>query len=99
MHTLDVHFDLTNRCALCIPSGMTENISIRELRESRGWTQGDMASYFGVDKATIWRWENKGVPTRGPSRKAIERAITALISEQPANGPFAEAAPPSDAAA
>lgn len=51
-------------------------IGIKKLRESRGWTQDDMAKHFGVDKATIWRWENKGIPERGPSRKAIEREFS-----------------------
>lgn len=69
---------------------MSDPINIRQLREARGWTQGEMATYFGVDKATVWRWENKGVPARGPARQAIEREIGALVSHQP---------PVSDAAA
>jgi DNA-binding transcriptional regulator YiaG len=57
---------------------MNDPISIKQFREARGWTQGDMANYFGVDKATVWRWENRGVPTRGPARQAIDRAIESL---------------------
>ena len=63
---------------------MSDLINIRQFREARGWTQGDMAAYFGVDKATVWRWENRGVPARGPARQAIERAIGALTSESKA---------------
>lgn len=56
-------------------AGMNNDLDLKQLRSARGWTQQQMADFFGVDKATIWRWENEGVPKRGPSRKAIEREI------------------------
>jgi len=48
-------------------------IDIKTLRERRNWTQGDMAKFFGVDKATVWRWENVKIPERGAARNALER--------------------------
>jgi len=48
-------------------------IDIKTLRKRRNWTQDDMAKFFGVDKATVWRWENEGIPKRGVARNAIER--------------------------
>ncbi len=60
-------------------TAMNEYLNLKQLRSARGWTQQQMADFFGVDKATIWRWENEGVPKRGPSRKAIEREIKLLL--------------------
>ena len=57
---------------------MNQPLDLKKLRSARGWTQQETADHFGVDKATIWRWENEGIPTRGPSRRAIEREIEAL---------------------
>lgn len=98
MHTAGMQFDLTGRCALCIFPAMSDPISIRQLRKARGWTQDEMAAYFGVDKATVWRWENRGVPIRGPARQAIERAIESLISDSKTEQQEAEPSAP-DAAA
>ena len=52
---------------------MENKIDLRELRRRRNWTQDDMGQFFGVDKSTVWRWENEGIPARGATRKAIER--------------------------
>lgn len=30
---------------------------LRQLREARGWTQGELADYADVGKATVWRTE------------------------------------------
>lgn len=53
--------------------GMTHDVDIKKLRKIRNWTQEEMGNHFGVDKSTVWRWENEGVPDRGVTRKAIER--------------------------
>lgn len=81
MHTGDVRFDLTDECALCILPLMTRELSLKALRSARGWTQQDAATYFGVDKATVWRWENEGLPSRGPSRRLIEREMSGGSAE------------------
>ena len=50
-----------------------KTINIRKLREARGWSRREMADHFGVNLTTVLRWENNGVPARGPARRAIER--------------------------
>lgn len=52
---------------------MENEIDLKELRKRRVWTQEEMGAFFGVDKSTVWRWENEGIPARGLARKAIER--------------------------
>jgi len=39
--------------------------SIREAREAKGWSQGDLAQRVGVTRAAVARWElNETAPTR-----------------------------------
>ncbi len=52
---------------------MQNTIDLKQLRKIRNWTQEEMGAHFGVDKSTVWRWENEGIPDRGVTRKAIER--------------------------
>jgi len=52
---------------------MQSQINIRKLREARGWSRQNMADHFGVNLTTVLRWENNGVPNRGPARRAILR--------------------------
>lgn len=47
-------------------------MNIKKLREARGWTRQQMAEHFDVNVTTVLRWENNGVPARGPARRAIE---------------------------
>jgi DNA-binding XRE family transcriptional regulator len=63
---------------------MQNAIDIKELRRRRNWTQDDMGQFFGVDKSTVWRWENEGIPSRGATRKAIEREWDASSREHAA---------------
>ena len=58
---------------------MTTQIDIKKLRKLRNWTQEEMGVHFGVDKSTVWRWENEGIPDRGVTRKAIEREWEASV--------------------
>lgn len=67
-------------CVLHIALMDTE-FDIKSLRDARNWTQDQMAAHFGVNKATIWRWENIGIPSRGASRMALEREY-ALLKKQ-----------------
>lgn len=64
---------------------MTEQIDIKKMRKARRWTQAGMAEHFGVDKATVWRWENEGIPDRGVTRKAIEREWDATDFTRPSS--------------
>lgn len=66
-------------CLMHIPP-MQSSINIRKLRESRGWSRRDMANHFGVNLTTVLRWENKGVPNRGPARRAILREFYGVPS-------------------
>lgn len=59
---------------------MENKIDFKELRKDRGWTQQAAADFFGVDKATVWRWENKGIPSRGVVRGAIEREFASYFN-------------------
>lgn len=65
---------------------MTQVLDIKALRKSRGWTQEQMAQHFGVDKATVWRWEKGGVPDRGVTRVAIETEFGIRAGDDEASG-------------
>lgn len=52
---------------------MEQIIDIASIRSTLGLTQAELAAQAGVDVATIWRWENNGIPKRGPARAFIER--------------------------
>jgi DNA-binding transcriptional regulator YiaG len=41
-------------------------------------SQTAFAARFGVDQATIHRWETEGLPRRGPARKAVESVLKEL---------------------
>ncbi|WP_152045473.1 helix-turn-helix domain-containing protein [Aureimonas psammosilenae] len=56
---------------------MDASLDLSAARKRLGLTQSALADRWGVDLATIWRWENRGIPTRGASRKLVD----ALISE------------------
>ena len=51
---------------------------IRKERERIGESQDEFAKRFGVDQATISRWENNAVPPRGSSLKLISLVLAAL---------------------
>jgi transcriptional regulator with XRE-family HTH domain len=59
--------------------GLRDRISatlsrIRELRESRGLTQGQFALLVGVDRSSVARWEDGVIP-----RKAMQRRIARVL--------------------
>lgn len=54
---------------------------IREAREKVGETQAVFADRFGVDQATVHRWETQGPPKRGAGRRALERELSAIERE------------------
>lgn len=51
---------------------MQMEIDLTAIRERLGITQAELARRAGVDLSTVWRWENQGVPTRGPARAFLE---------------------------
>jgi DNA-binding transcriptional regulator YiaG len=56
--------------------------AIKSARERVGESQAQFGLRFGVDQSTIHRWENGGVPDRGPARMAIERVLADLKKER-----------------
>ena len=52
---------------------MTYAFDLKALRKNLNLTQAQLAEKVGVNHATIWRWENEGVPTRGPARAYLEK--------------------------
>ena len=50
-----------------------DNLSLPEIRKALNLTQADLAKEAGVDVSTVWRWENEGVPSRGPARAFLDR--------------------------
>lgn len=52
---------------------MHEAIDLPAIRKALGLTQEALAEQAGVNLSTVWRWENEGIPKRGPARAFIER--------------------------
>ncbi len=44
-------------------------------RRALDLTQSQLAEKWGVNVATIWRWENEQIPDRGPGRALIVQII------------------------
>ncbi|KAB2725430.1 helix-turn-helix transcriptional regulator [Brucella intermedia] len=49
------------------------NIDLPAIRRILKLTQTQLAEMAGVNLSTVWRWENEGVPTRGPAKAFIDR--------------------------
>jgi DNA-binding transcriptional regulator YiaG len=57
---------------------------IKKTRMELGESQAVFGERFGVDQATIHRWETISPPKRGPARKAVEDLVegqTSLIPQ------------------
>lgn len=54
---------------------------IKAARTALKESQAAFASRFGVDQATIHRWETEGVPERGTARLAVEKVLEGLREE------------------
>lgn len=52
---------------------MDATLDIPAIRKTLKLTQADLAKQAGVDVSTVWRWENEGVPERGPARAFLDR--------------------------
>jgi len=62
---------------------MRQEIDIASFRTDLGWSQAKMAEKFGVDQATVSRWETKGGPKSGSARKLLDRLwVDALLAKQ-----------------
>lgn len=49
--------------------------AIKSFRETRNWSQQQLAVELGVDQATVSRIEN-GMEPRGPVRRLLERLMS-----------------------
>lgn len=60
---------------------MLTGMQIKAVRTQLGETQAVFAARFGVDQATVHRWETDGLPTRGTARVAVETVLERLNPE------------------
>lgn len=58
--------------------GMITSEHLKSVRERLRETQARFGERFGVDQATIHRWETKGPPAHGTAPLAIERVLQEL---------------------
>ncbi|MCF1502946.1 helix-turn-helix domain-containing protein [Afifella sp. H1R] len=70
---------------------MDKHIDVSALRAALGWSRAELALEAGVDVSTVCRWENGGIPRRGPAKALLERlaanvdgASTATAATEPA---------------
>lgn len=54
---------------------------LKKVRSDLGESQTTFAERFGVDQATVSRWETEGPPDRGMAAKLIERVLGDLSAE------------------
>lgn len=52
---------------------MNYALDLKALRKSLNLTQAQLAEKVGVNLATVWRWENEGIPSRGSARAYLEK--------------------------
>lgn len=52
---------------------MNYALDLKALRKSLNLTQAQLAEKVGVNLATVWRWENEGIPSRGPARAYLNK--------------------------
>ena len=48
---------------------------IRKVRDNLQETQAVFGARFGVDQATVHRWETRGIPARGTTRVLLENFL------------------------
>lgn len=61
---------------------MPNEIHLPTIRAKLGLTQADLAARAGVNITTVWRWENEGIPTKGPARAFLERLSEDAASKE-----------------
>lgn len=54
---------------------------VKELRERAGLTQEELAELMGVQRNTVWRWENKKAGLRGENIQRISTVLNVNASE------------------
>ena len=64
---------------------MSTHIDIKALRKARGWSQKQMAEYFGVVPVTVARWTVR-IPENGSARRLLEHEWNATFGEKGHDG-------------
>ncbi len=54
---------------------------VRELRERAGMTQEELADLMGVQRNTVWRWENNRAGLRGENIQRMSSVLNVDASE------------------
>jgi transcriptional regulator with XRE-family HTH domain len=54
---------------------------IRERRDRRGWSQGELADQVGVTRNTINRWERGWNPPTLPQRRKLSEVLGGTVDE------------------
>ena len=49
----------------------------KELRDAKGWSQGEMAEYLGAHRTTVSRLESGQIPEDGPWERLLNEASSA----------------------
>ncbi len=57
---------------------MVTSADITAARKFLGESPAAFGRRFGVAQSTVWRWENRGLPNHGTSRRAVERFLEDL---------------------
>ncbi len=60
-------------CVMHILRTMKHQTDIKALRKKLKWSRSKLAKAAGVDVSTVCRWENSGVPSRGPAKAFLDR--------------------------
>ena len=64
---------------------MATKDQIRAARKALNESQAAFATRFGVNQATVHRWETEGLPERGTARLMVEQVLETLrVSAQEA---------------
>ena len=64
--------------------GVPTSDEIKTAWKLLGESQAAFAERFGVDQATIHRWEKNGLPERGAAPVAVENLLNELRKQGPA---------------
>ncbi len=67
---------------ICIMVTMPTREDIKAARNLLKESQAAFAKRFGVDQATVHRWEKKGLPEHGTARVAVESLLGDLQAER-----------------
>lgn len=54
---------------------------VKALRIKLGLSQAAFAARYGINKQTVWRWENRGMPTKGVAKTFLERLMADIEAE------------------